>query len=163
MDFDETVRYMVEPRSKAGKTDMDSVLACDYFANVIAKTPPGFARRYVKGDVKLPELSVSQCRSLTVATVMPHIVKKGKQSIVLCKARITEDLEVAVYSSDGKEKRLTLYKGEVKGGIDGLAGIFYIQWDGSDPTGKVTLPKGECKMRWTVPDGYREFPVIIAE
>jgi hypothetical protein len=146
-----------------GKTAMDSVLACDYFANVIAKTPPGFARRHVKGEVKLPELPVSQCRSLTAATVMPHIVKTGKPSIVLCKSRVTQDLEIAVYSADGKEKKLTLYKDEVKGGVDGMAGIFCIEWDSKDPTGKAALPKGEYRMRWTVPDGYREFPVSIAE
>ena len=163
MDFDETVRYMVEPRSRVGKTDCDSVLAVDYFANIIAKTPVSFARRHVKGDVKLPELQVSQCRSLTVATVMPHIVKTGRPSIVLCKSRITQDLEIAVYSADGKEKKLTLHKGQIKGGIDGMAGQFYIEWDGADPAGKVALPKGEYRMRWTVPDGYREFPVSIVE
>jgi hypothetical protein len=166
MDFDETVRWFVEPRSRMGKTDLDSVLAVDYFNNVTAKTPPSFARRYVKGDVKLPELAVSQCRSLTAATVLPHIVKKGTQSIVLCKARITEDLEVAVYSADGKEKKLTLYKGEVNGGIDGMAGIHILQWDSAAvnrATPQPVLPPGDYRMRWTVPDGYRESPVVIAE
>ena len=44
-----------------------------------------------------------------------------------------------------------------------MAGQLCIQWNGTDPATKVSLPKGEYRMRWTVPDGYREFPVIIAE
>jgi hypothetical protein len=165
MDFNETVRWFVEPRSRAGKTDMESVLAVDYFKNVVEKTPVSFARRWAKGDVKLPELQVSPCRSLTMATVLPHIIKPGTQSFVLCKARIPEDLEVAVYSADGKDKKLTLYKGQVKGGLDGMAGQFCVEWDGFIPEMKkyATLPRGEYRMRWTVPDGYREFPVIVAE
>ena len=163
MDFDETVRWFVEPRSKFGKTDLESVLTVDYFKNVVEKTPVGFARHYVKGEVKLSELAVSQCRSLTVAAVLPHILKKDTKSYVLCKARIPEEVEVAVYSADGKEKKAVLHKGQVQGGLDGMAGQLCVEWDGKDPATKAALPKGEYRMRWTVSDGYREFPVIVAE
>ena len=95
--------------------------------------------------------------------VLPHVLKKGTRPYILCKSRIDQEIEVAVYSADGKEKKLTLHKGPVKGGLDGMAGQLCIQWDGADPSTKAPLPKGEYRMRWTVPDGYRELPVSISE
>ena len=51
----------------------------------------------------------------------------------------------------------------VSGGGDGHAGFQILQWDGSDPAGKVKLAKGNYRVRWTAADGYREFPVTITE
>ena len=165
LDFSQTVRDLHALGLKADRKDTRSVIARSYYRNVTAKAPPSFKRHYVKGKVALPELPVSECRSLTVATVMPHIIRRGSgvKSVVLAKARIPVDLEVAVCSVDGKRKLLVLHKGKVDGGTDGLAGIFIIQWDGTDPSGKVKLARGAYRMRWTVGDGYREFPVTLVD
>ena len=162
LDFDPTIRELYAVQLKGDKTDVRSAVARDYFENVTMKRPPGFTRRWCReGEFPRPERPVSECRSLTVATVMPCVVKAGTKSVVLCKARVPVELEVAVYSADGKDKKLTLHKGPVPGGTDGLAGIFILQWDGSDPAGQVKLDRGDYRLRWTVPDGYREFAVTI--
>ena len=161
LDFDPTIRELYALQVKGDQTDVRSALARDYFEKVTLKRPAGFERRHVEGEVMPPERPVSECRSLTVAAVMPSVVKAGTKSIVLCKARVPVELEVAVYSADGKEKKLVLHKGPVPGGTDGMAGIFILQWDGSDPAGKVTLDKGDYRLRWTVPDGHREFAVTL--
>ena len=156
--FSQTVRDL-----EATSLDRNDSLARAYFENVTLKHPPGFARLYSKLPVTPFDRPFSVVKSVTVAAVMPSTIHRGKSSIVLCKVRTSEDLEVAIYSADGKQKLLVLQSGEVKGGTDGHDGIHLLQWDGSDPAGKVTLPKGDYRVRWSVPDGYREFPVTIAE
>ena len=102
------------------------------------------------------------CKSLTVATVMPSTVKKGTSTIILCKARIPqEQFEVALYSADGKEKLQTVHQGKIDGGLDGHAGIFILQWDPASSKDKPL--KGTYRIRWTGVDGYREFPIGVTE
>jgi hypothetical protein len=128
-----------------------------YLENVTLKAPPGFARLYSKFPATPLDQPFSVVKSVTVAVVMPCIIVRGKPSIVLGKVRIPEDLEVAVYSADGRKKLLVLYQGQFAGGPSGHDGIQVLQWDGGD------LAKGDYRIRWTVADGYREFPVTIAE
>lgn len=163
LDFSQTIRDLYALGLDPKRTDARSAVARASFENVTSKRPPSFKRRYVEGDVSLPERPVSECRSVTVATVMPSVVGKGGKSVVLCKVRVPGDLEVAVYSADGKEKKLVLFQGEVPGGTDGLEGIHILQWDGADPAGKLQLQPGAYRVRWAVPDGYREFPITLAE
>jgi hypothetical protein len=100
-------------------------------------------------------------KSLTVAAVLPSIVKKGESAILLCKARIPQDpFEIALCSADGKEKILVIHQGKIDGGLDGLVGIFVLPWD---PASSKTPLKGDYRIRWTGVDGYREFPITIAE
>ena len=73
-------------------------------------------------------------------------------------AEATRDAEWAA-----EEKKLVLFQGAVPGGTDGLEGIHILQWDGADLAGKVKLQPGAYRVRWTVADGYREFPVTLAE
>jgi hypothetical protein len=72
------------------------------------------------------------------------------------------DLEVAVYSADGKTKLATLHQGRDKGGTDGRDGILVLHFDGKDPATGAAFPPGDYRVRWTVAgDGYREFPMTI--
>jgi hypothetical protein len=102
------------------------------------------------------------CKSLTVAAVLPSVVKKGTSTIILCKARIPQDpFEVALYSADGKDKLLVIHQGKIDGGLDGHAGIFILQWDPASSKEKPLT--GAYRIRWTGVDGYREFPVTVTE
>jgi hypothetical protein len=102
------------------------------------------------------------CKSLTVAAVLPSIVKKGNSTIILCKARIPQDpFEIALYSADGKDKVLVIHQGKIPGGLDGHAGIFILQWDPASSKDKPL--SGDYRIRWTSVDGYREFPVTVKE
>ncbi len=97
-----------------------------------------------------------------MAAVLPSIVKKGASTIILCKSRIPQDpFEVALYSADGKDKLLAIHQGKIDGGLDGHAGIFILQWDPASSQDKPL--SGDYRVRWTAVDGYREFPVTVAE
>jgi hypothetical protein len=161
LDFNQTVRDLYAPQVKKARGTRGDIDRA-YFENVTMKRPPSLKRRWAADDIKTPEFLLSECRSITAACVLPHVVRRGARSIVLSKAGVPVDLEVAVYSADGKEKLLVLHKGKVDGGTDGHAGIFILQWDGTDPAGKRTFD-GAYRMRWTVPDGYREFPLTVTD
>ena len=174
--FSQTVRDLEAAGMKGDSRDPQALIRRAYFQNVTLKTPPGLDRRYAKearpgGEMPgVEQVPVSSCLSLTVATVMPHIIAPAtpnaagaaaKPSVVLCKSRIDNELELAVYAEGGKEKKFVLHKGPIKGGTDGLVGIFILTWDGTDPATKARLPKGNYLVRWTVPDGYRQYAVTV--
>ena len=159
--FSQEVRDLLAASMGRGGGGAREMILRAYFQNVTLKTPPGLDRKYAKA-AKVEQVPVTSCLSLTVATVMPQAIGR-KPSIVLCKSRIPNDLEVAVCSADGKEKKAVLYKGHIEGGTDGLAGIFILTWDGTEAGTKARLPKGKYLVRWTVPDGTREFPVEVVE
>ena len=155
--FDQTIRDIYAVQLNNGKGGF----AKDYFEKVTLKTPPSLARKYAGLPVTVFERPFSSVQSITVAAVMPQNLSKAKPSVVLCKARRDVDLEIAVYTADGQAKKGVLFNGKLAGGADGLVGIKAFHWDGS--IGDAKLDKGSYRVRWTVSDGYREFPVEITE
>ncbi len=126
-----------------------------------SERPVSFDRLYcAEKDAKVFDWPYyHSCKSLTVAAVLPSVVKKGNSAIILCKARIPQDpFEIALYSADGKEKILVIHQGRIDGGTDGHAGIFILQWN---PATSSTPLNGDYRIRWTGVDGYREFPVTV--
>ena len=129
-----------------------------------SERPPSFDRLYcAEKDAKVFDWPYyHSCKSLTVAAVLPSIVKKGNSAILLCKARIPQDpFEIALYSADGKKKVLVIHQGKIDGGLDGREDTFILQWDPASTKEKPL--KGDYRIRWTGVDGYREFPVTVTE
>jgi hypothetical protein len=149
LDFNQTIRDLYELRFK---NDQKSIEYLRYKNSVLAN-PPGFKRKYVKGDVEVPVVLFTENKELCLATVLPHIISKEKKSIIICKSYIPGELQIDVYSTEGK-KISSLYRGKIS------EGIFLITWDGKDPAKKVTY-KGDYRIRWSIGTGYREFPVVI--
>lgn len=149
LDFDQTIRDLYERRFKKG----DSSTARIRYENTVLKHPPGFKRRHVKGKVTVPELNFSASKELYLATVLPHIISKEEKAIIICKSWVPGDLEIDLYAKDGKKIR-NLYTGKIG------EGTFITTWDGKDPD-KKSIYKGTYNIRWTIGNGYREFPVVI--
>ena len=53
------------------------------------------------------------------------------------------------------EKLANLYTGNIQ-----KERTFMITWDGKDPYKKETY-HGEYNIRWSINEGYREFPIVI--
>jgi hypothetical protein len=132
--------------------DSDSIERLKY-ENSVLKNPPGFKRKYVKGAVTIPKVKFTESKELYLATILPHVIKKEENSIIICKSWIPGELQIDLYSIDGK-RLINLFKGKIE------EGIFMITWNGQDPSRKITY-KGDYKIRWTIGTGYREFPVVI--
>ena len=157
LDFDQTIRDLYELRFKRSNVRQYERIR---YENTVLKHPPSFKRKYAKGKVTVPAVKFTECRDLNMAAVIPHIITRGKESIIINKSWKSGELEIALYSTDGKKIK-KLYDGPIEEGFyGGPSGIFLITWDGTDPDNKETYA-GNYHIRWTFGDGYREFPVII--
>jgi len=150
LDFDQRVRDLYAARFN--EEDLQSA-AYLRFTNGVAKNPPSFNRKYAKEPVKVPVVNFSDSKDIRMAVVIPGIIKKGDKFIVANSSWKSDDeMEVSLYSADGKEKLASLLKSEKQMNI--------FEWDGKDPV-KKNQYKGDYRIRWTLGQGYREFPVTI--
>ena len=149
LDFDQTIRDLYEVQLREG----DKLVEQLRYENTVLTNPPGFRRKYYIGTPIIPHVSFTECKDLYLATVLPHIIQKDEKSIIICKSWIPGELQIDLYSKDGKRVN-NLYKGKI------AEGIFIITWDGKDPA-KKDVYKGDYIIRWTIGAGYREFPIII--
>jgi hypothetical protein len=149
IDFDQRIRNLYETRFRNDKNSIEYLR----YKNSVLINPPGFNRKYVKGEVTVPVINFTECKDLNLATVLPHKFIKGEKAIIICKSWIPGELKIDVYSTDGK-KITGLYNGKIS------EGTFLITWDGTDPAKKATF-KGDYNIRWTIGNGYREFPIVI--
>ena len=107
VDFDDTIRklYAKEFELK-GKLKEKDEMSLAYFKNVVMKEPPGFKRKYVEGDVKLPDITVYPSKEISMAVAIPaHIsLSKNEKTAIMCKINkgVNGDLKVGLYSGDGK-------------------------------------------------------------
>jgi len=150
--FDETIRKL----STLGRRGEGSGQS--------AKTPVSFERRDLTGPLQLTHafdaFPNGNIRVMHAACVMPSVFKAGEKAAVFCKVLEDCELEVALYSGDGKTKVGVLKEGKVKGGHDGREGVNYFMFDGS--VGGKAVEAGGYRVRWTVKgDGWREYPVVI--
>lgn len=157
--FDQTIRDLYATQLQANK----NAVAKAFFEKVTRQQPPSFARLHADLPVTVFDRPWSPCQSLTVAAVMPQSIGRDKPVVVICKAHHDIEVEVAVYSADGTQRQAVLHTGKIAGGTDGLVGVLVLTWDGTDPTSKMRLATGVYRVRWSVADGYREFPVTITE
>ena len=153
-------------RIYATETANQQGIDIEYFRNVTAKTPPSYRRQDVRGKVEIPQvyarLPLGNVRTVSMAAALPGNFASGEKTMITCKLVETGNLEVALYSPDGETKLATLFQGERHGGHDGLEGIFYFGFNGTDPSNGKAFPAGDYRVRWTVAgDGYREFPITI--
>lgn len=149
LDFDQTIRDLYELRFK-DKTSPSYLT----YKNTVLKNKPGFERHHAKGKVAVPEIEFTESRDLYMAAVLPHDVKKNEEAIIMCKSWNAGELKIDLYSDKG-EKLTNLYTGDMRKG-----GTHVQKWDGKNPeSGKAY--KGKYKVRWSINDGYREFPVVL--
>lgn len=147
--FSQTIRDLSAARFK-GDTTSERYIA---FKKRMMGNPVSFKRTLVIGVAKPIPFDFTECKDLYCAVVLPHNIKTGEKSVIICKSRTPGDLQVDLFSKDGKLLN-TLFKGKMKS-------VFHtMTWDGKDPSNKAKY-SGEYKIRWTTAGGYREFPVNI--
>jgi hypothetical protein len=157
LDFNQTIRDLYEGELKAKP---GHALAQRYYENVVKMNPPGFARTLVTGPVTVLPWKYTECKDLNLAAVIPGIFRSGEKSVIISKSCVSGELEIALYSRDGKEKIKTLFQGQVGGGMDGHAGFYIYEWEGKDPDTHAPYV-GDYTVRWTCGPGYREFPITV--
>ena len=149
LDFDQTIRDLYELRFD----DKNSREWLQY-ENIVLKNPPGFERHHVKDNVKVPEMKFTESEDLYMASVLPHNVQKGQEAIIICKSWNPGELQVDLYSKRGKKVGNLFTEN-----INENKTVVYT-WDGKHPQTKKAL-KGDYVVRWSINEGYREFPVNL--
>jgi hypothetical protein len=149
LDFDQRIRDLYELSFR----DKNSERYLHYKNSVLA-APPSFKRKFVKEEVKVPEIKFTDSEDLYLATVLPHQIKNGGQAIIVCKSRNPGELKIDLYSNQGK-KLENLYTGNIHENITVVH-----TWDGKRAANKQPY-KGEYTIRWSIADGYREFPLVL--
>jgi hypothetical protein len=135
VDFDQTVRDLYQRSLGRG-------LLRAYYDNVINKRTAGFERKYADRQVSALDFPFSESREIKLAAALPSVFKAGEKTILIGSSVVRGDVEVALYSSDGKKKQRVLGHSAV------------MEWDGAGL-------KGDYRVRWTFGGGYREFPITI--
>jgi hypothetical protein len=149
MDFDPTVRELYEAGLKKQPDNSTEKLL---YYNVTAKSPVSFKRKYVNGAVKLPKVDKNSCNEIRMAGVTPCAIKKGEKALIINFSWKAAETAIDLYSADGKKKIKELFK--VKNDEN------LVEWDGTDPEKKMNF-KGDYRIRWTLGNDYREFPISI--
>ena len=153
LDFDPIIRLLYETELKSNPANTLENL---FYYRTIANKPVSFERKYIK-EMKIrpsaPVVSFSDCKEIRMAAVVPRVFTKGDRVVLVNYSWNPGELEIALYSADGKDKMLEIFKGMKP--TDNV-----IEWDGSDPQKKINL-KGDYRVRWTLGKEYREFPVTI--
>lgn len=150
LDFDPTIRMLYETELKNSAANSLEYLS---YYNTIANKPVSFKRKYVKGAVKVSVVNFNDCKEIRMAAVVPGVFTKGDRVALVNYSWNPGELEIAVYSANGKNKILEIFKGMKP--TDNV-----IEWDGTDPQKKIIL-NGDYRVRWTLGKEYREFPVTI--
>jgi len=86
------------------------------YKNTVLVNPPGFNRKYVQGEVRVAKIDFTECKYLYMAAVLPHIIANGEKSIIICKSRKPDILQIDLYSKEGK-KLYNLYDGKIGEGL----------------------------------------------
>ncbi len=150
LDFDQRIRDLHEARFGDDK----SSLRYQRYQRTVLATPPGFDRKFAKNNVKVPDVKFSNSTDLYLATVLPYQVEQDQAAILVCKSRNPGELSIGLYSKNGK-KLESLYTGQIQKGRTVVR-----TWDGVSSATR-TRYKGEYVIRWSLNDGYREFPVLL--
>lgn len=153
LDFDQTIRDLYEARLE--KDTGRSGRRHSYYENVTKKEPASFKRKHAKDNVTVPKLDFTECGDISMAAVLPQNISKGQKTIIANQSFKPGELEIALYSKNGKKKITQLYKGQVRADQ-----MFIMEWDGTDPETKQKYA-GDYTIRWTLSDGYRQQSISI--
>lgn len=142
-DFDARARQLRAQHLQPGSIDHA------YFHRVTAAKEPSFARRYASTGPQEGTAELAATPNLVMAAALPRTSNRDSTALIVCKAAIDDALQITLHSSDGTLLD-TLFAGQIEGGDDGLAGIFWINWDGAGIT------PGTYTVRWMLGDEYRD-------
>ena len=119
-----------------------------YYRCVTARTPPGYQRRYADLKSSPFDFPFQPCSTITMATVIPPVIERGQYALVACQGRVAGALKVELRSDDGTTALAVLKEAPLKLIVNHM-------WDTS------SVKPGQYRVRWTLKDEYREFPIEV--
>jgi len=154
-EFDPKIREIYAAELKKRNNEVETA----YFKNIICKEPPSFKRKYVTGEVKLPDIPVYPSKDIGMAVCIPSHISAGKneEMKIGCKVMEKGTVKITLFSEDGKTPLFEI------GGLESARAndIYYMKWNGKDRNGQAL--KGNYRVRFTMNDSTREWRIKLEE
>jgi len=150
LPFSQTVRDLHEIELKRNGRSLE------HFEKLVKKDPPGFPRKYAAEPPSLPSFPLHECADINFAAALPSSFRVSEGTLLMANVVAPADLEIALYSADGKVRERVLDRQR-------RSGLVIYPWKDFSKTDLAKL-RGAHRIRWTTgPESYREFPVSISE
>jgi len=159
--FDERIRKIELTKSSFPK-NTSGFIDKDFFERYVWRDKPGFHRRVPKDQVRLFDFPFHDSPALYFAAAVPAQLPIENTMLILSGAHVAGDLEVSLWSADGKKRVATLQKRHMEIYPKKLKrqGHHLLKWDGKHPeTGKRM--HGKFRIRWTFRKTIREQPITL--
>ena len=155
-DFDPKIREIYTAQLKSSRNELEK----DYFNKVVCKEAPSYKRKYVTGEVKLPDIPIYPNTEIVMAVAIPsHIsVSKGETMRLACKVNVKGPVKAALFSGDGKTALFEIGAISISPYKD-MYGVSSMKWDGKDKTGKSLY--GDFRVRFTLNDSTKEWKIKL--
>jgi len=116
--------------------------------------PVSFDRHY--DSLQVAELNVPyhSDSSLIMAAAMPSLIAQGKETNLISQTRIKGNVTIELYDQAGEKRLALIRKGNPQKSVG--ASILIHPWIAEAAT-------GDYRIRWTVNNNFREFPIKIVE
>ena len=159
--FDERIRK-IEGKRSSFPNNTSGFIDKDFFERHVWKEEPGFQRRVPKDQWRLFEFPFHDSPALYFAAAVPARLPAESTMLILSGSHVAGDLEIGLWSSDGKDQVATLRKRHLqiypkKGERQGH---HLLQWDGRHPETGERL-HGKFRIRWTFRKTMREQPITL--
>ncbi|MBN2582049.1 MAG: hypothetical protein JXL80_03205, partial [Planctomycetes bacterium] len=141
VDFDARARKLYEKQLEPGAYQHA------YYYNVTAARPPSY-KRHLAAEATVFDVPLSPCSTVTMVTVIPSTIIRGQSAVAACQGRLPGALKVELRSADGSKALRTLTEADLK-----LIVNVPLETDDLEP--------GRYRVRWTLRDEYREFPIEV--
>lgn len=145
LPFSQTVRDLYEVDLKRNGRSLE------HFEKVTKRCPPGFQRKHAAEPESLPSFPLHECADINFAAALPSTFRAGAGTLLMANVIVPGDLEIALYSADGRVRERVLSR-------ERRSGLVIYPWTGFDRL------RGPYRIRWTTGrNSYREFPLVISE
>ncbi len=155
-DLNPKIREIYAAQLKKSRNELET----GYFNKVTCKESPSFKRKYVAGEVKLPEIQIYPSTEIVMAVAIPSdfSASKGETTRIAVKVNVKGTVKVNLFSADGKTPLFEIGTIPISPYKD-MYGVSSITWDGKDKTGKPL--EGSYRVRYTLNDSTREWKIKI--
>lgn len=116
-------------------------------------SPVSFEREYQDLPVTKFQRPFNSNHTFSMVAAIPAEITKEKLTYLVSQSRIGGNVDIELYSDDGKKRIKTIRKRE--GEREDRRGLIIYEWEAQD------ILAGDYRIRWTVDGEFREFPVTI--
>lgn len=114
--------------------------------------PVSLKRNHTELPVTVLDRPFNSTKNFVMAAAIPSQINQGDTANLVIQTRVAGDLKVELYTDGGEKRISTLCKEDTK---NAHAGIHITKWD------TATVIPGNYRIRWTLNDEDREFPVVV--